>query len=84
MLEEGQKKIIDHGLIIPSMLINAEQIPFPDNSFNVVSIGFGLRRGIVMFDFGIAFRNGMWLHTMKGFNLSFGITFVGKEKDPKK
>ena len=43
MLEEGQKKIIDHGLIIPSMLINAEQIPFPDNSFNVVSIGFGLR-----------------------------------------
>ena len=43
MLEEGQKKIIDHGLIIPSMLINAEQIPFPDNSFNLVSIGFGLR-----------------------------------------
>lgn len=43
MLEEGQKKIIDQGLIISSMLINAEQIPFPDNSFNLVSIGFGLR-----------------------------------------
>lgn len=43
MLEEGQKKIIDQGLIISSMLINAEQIPFPDNSFQLVSIGFGLR-----------------------------------------
>jgi len=43
MLEEGQKKIIDQGLIISSMLINAEQIPFPDNSFHLVSIGFGLR-----------------------------------------
>jgi len=43
MLEEGQKKIIDQGLIISSMLINAEQIPFPDNSFDLVSIGFGLR-----------------------------------------
>ena len=49
-----------------------------------LGMGFGLRRGMVMFDFGFAFRNGMWLHTMKGFNLSFGITFVGKEKDPKK
>ena len=49
-----------------------------------LGMGFGLRRGKIMFDFGFAFRNGMWLHTMKGFNLSFGITFVGKEKDPKK
>ena len=49
-----------------------------------LGMGFGVRRGLVMFDFGFAFRNGMWLHTMKGFNLSFGITFVGKEKDPKK
>ena len=37
-----------------------------------------------MFDFGFAFRNGMWLHTMKGFNLSFGFTYVGKEKDSNK
>ena len=49
-----------------------------------LGMGFGVRRGLVMFDFGFAFRNGMWLHTMKGSNLSFGITFVGKEKDPKK
>ena len=49
-----------------------------------LGMGFGVRRGLIMFDFGFAFRNGMWLHTMKGFNLSFGITFVGKDKDPKK
>ena len=49
-----------------------------------LGMGFGVRRGQIMFDFGFAFRNGMWVHTMKGFNLSFGITFVGKEKDPKK
>ena len=35
-------KKIDHGLIIPSMLINAEQIPFV-TPFNLVSIGFGLK-----------------------------------------
>ncbi|MEL1224384.1 MAG: DUF5723 family protein [Candidatus Neomarinimicrobiota bacterium] len=49
-----------------------------------LGMGFGVRRGKLMFDFGFAFRNGMWVHTMKGFNLSFGITFVGKEKNPKK
>ena len=34
-----------------------------------------------MYDFGFAFRNGMWLHTMKGFNLSMGLTIVGKDKE---
>ena len=48
-----------------------------------LGMGFGVKKGIVMFDFGFAFRNGMWLHTMKGFNLSFGITILGKEKDTK-
>jgi len=46
-----------------------------------LGFGFGLRKSRFMFDFGFAFRNGMWLHTMKGLNLSFGITYVGKEKD---
>ena len=49
-----------------------------------LGMGFGLRKGAIMFDFGFSFRNGMWLHTMKGFNLSFGITYVGKERDPNK
>ena len=49
-----------------------------------LGMGFGVRKGMVMFDLGFAFRNGMWLHTMKGFNFSFGITVVGKDKDSKK
>ncbi|MFM1865753.1 MAG: class I SAM-dependent methyltransferase [Methylophilaceae bacterium] len=43
MLIEGQKKIINHGLVIPSMVINAEAIPFKNNTFNLITIGFGLR-----------------------------------------
>ena len=44
-----------------------------------LGVGFGMKKSVVMFDFGFAFRNGMWLHTMKGLNLSFGFTYVGKE-----
>ena len=41
-----------------------------------LSMGFGYRKGPVIWDFGFAFRNGTWLHTMKGFNLSTGITLT--------
>jgi len=41
-----------------------------------LSMGFGYRRGPIIWDFGFAFRNGTWLHTMKGFNLSTGITLT--------
>ena len=44
-----------------------------------LGIGFGMKKSVVMFDFGFAFRNGMWLYTMKGLNLSFGFTYVGNE-----
>ena len=47
-----------------------------------LAMGFGVKKGPVMFDLGFSFRNGMWLHTMKGFNFSFGFTWVGKS--PKK
>lgn len=45
MLEEGRKRMVDEGHAgnIDYMQIDAESIPFPDNSFNVVTIGFGLR-----------------------------------------
>ena len=39
-------------------------------------MGFGYRKGPIIWDFGFAFRNGTWLHTMKGFNLSTGITLT--------
>ena len=52
--------------------------------FKELGMGFGLKKGPIMFDLGFSFRNGMWLHTMKGFNFSFGFTYVGKEKEKKK
>ena len=39
-------------------------------------MGFGYRKGPIIWDFGFAFRNGTWLHTMKGVNLSTGITLT--------
>ena len=53
-------------------------------SLKELGMGFGVRKGMAMFDFGFSFRNGMWLHTMKGFNLSFGFTYVVKERDANK
>jgi len=47
-----------------------------------LAMGFGVRKGVVNFDLGFSFRNGMWLHTMKGFNFSFGLSIKGKP--PKK
>ncbi|MFL2998688.1 MAG: DUF5723 family protein [Candidatus Neomarinimicrobiota bacterium] len=46
-----------------------------------LGMGFGVKKGPVMFDFGFAFRNGIWLNTMKGFNFSIGATFIGREKN---
>ncbi len=45
MLEEGRKRMVDEGHAgnIDYMQIDAESIPFPDNSFHVVTIAFGLR-----------------------------------------
>jgi len=42
-LKEGKKKLINEGKIIPSILCDAESLPFPDNFFDCVTIGFGLR-----------------------------------------
>ncbi|MCB1761384.1 MAG: bifunctional demethylmenaquinone methyltransferase/2-methoxy-6-polyprenyl-1,4-benzoquinol methylase UbiE [Gammaproteobacteria bacterium] len=45
MLEQGRMRIADQGLIgnVCYAQIDAEQLPFPDNSFDCISIGFGLR-----------------------------------------
>ncbi len=45
MLEQGRAKMVDLGMIgnIAYVQIDAERIPFPDNSFDCVTIGFGLR-----------------------------------------
>ena len=44
MLEEGRKNLIDRGLAdVAFVQANAESLPFEDNTFDCVSIAFGLR-----------------------------------------
>lgn len=45
MLEVGKKRAVDHGILsgIKWVTGNAEDLPFPDNSFDAVTISFGLR-----------------------------------------
>jgi len=43
MLHVGRDRLIDHGLVLPLVVCNAEQLPFPDGYFDRVSVAFGLR-----------------------------------------
>jgi demethylmenaquinone methyltransferase / 2-methoxy-6-polyprenyl-1,4-benzoquinol methylase len=45
MLVEGRDALVDKGLVgnVRFSLANAERLPFPDASFDCVTIGFGLR-----------------------------------------
>ena len=45
MLAEGRKRLTDAGIAgnVEYCLVNAEQLPFEDNSFDCISISFGLR-----------------------------------------
>ncbi len=44
--------------------------------FKEMGMGFGIHKGPMIFDFGLAFRNGLWVHTMKGLNISLGLTIT--------
>jgi len=43
MLAGGRDKLLDAGLVLPTVQCNAEALPFADRSFDIVSIAFGLR-----------------------------------------
>jgi len=43
MLKEGKKKLVNSGNILSSIVCDAESLPFPDNYFDCVTVGFGLR-----------------------------------------
>ncbi|MBN2885419.1 MAG: bifunctional demethylmenaquinone methyltransferase/2-methoxy-6-polyprenyl-1,4-benzoquinol methylase UbiE [Chromatiaceae bacterium] len=45
MLGEGRTRMLDRGRVgnVRYSLVNAEKIPFPDDTFDCVTIGFGLR-----------------------------------------
>jgi demethylmenaquinone methyltransferase/2-methoxy-6-polyprenyl-1,4-benzoquinol methylase len=43
MLRTGRNRLLDAGVALPTMVCDAEKLPFPDNHFDVVSVAFGLR-----------------------------------------
>ncbi len=43
MLRVGRDRLLDEGVALPTLVCDAEQLPFPDAHFDVVSVAFGLR-----------------------------------------
>ena len=43
MLRQGRDRLLDEGLLLPTVLCDAERLPLPDASFDLVSVAFGLR-----------------------------------------
>ena len=43
MLRVGRDRLIDKGIVLPTLVCDAEHLPFPDNHFDLVSVAFGLR-----------------------------------------
>ena len=43
MLRTGRNRLLDTGIGLPTLVCDAEQLPFPDNHFDLVSVAFGLR-----------------------------------------
>jgi len=43
MLAVGRDRLVDDGVVAPATLCDAEKLPFPDDTFDCVSVAFGLR-----------------------------------------
>ncbi|NMM12218.1 MAG: bifunctional demethylmenaquinone methyltransferase/2-methoxy-6-polyprenyl-1,4-benzoquinol methylase UbiE [Rhodoferax sp.] len=43
MLRTGRDRLLDAGVALPTLVCDAEKLPFPSNHFDVVSVAFGLR-----------------------------------------
>jgi demethylmenaquinone methyltransferase / 2-methoxy-6-polyprenyl-1,4-benzoquinol methylase len=43
MLSIGRDRLLDEGLILPAVQCDGERLPFASNTFDCVSVGFGLR-----------------------------------------
>ncbi|MFM2240332.1 MAG: bifunctional demethylmenaquinone methyltransferase/2-methoxy-6-polyprenyl,4-benzoquinol methylase [Pseudomonadota bacterium] len=43
MLRTGRDRLIDLGVVLPTLVCDAEHLPFPDQHFDRVSVAFGLR-----------------------------------------
>ncbi len=43
MVRVGRDRLLDKGIVTPTLLCDAEKLPFPDHYFDVVTVAFGLR-----------------------------------------
>ena len=43
MLREGRNRLLDAGVSLPTLVCDAEHLPFADTSFDLVTVAFGLR-----------------------------------------
>ena len=43
MLRQGRDRLLDAGLVLPTVACDAEKLPFGDAAFDLVSVAFGLR-----------------------------------------
>jgi demethylmenaquinone methyltransferase/2-methoxy-6-polyprenyl-1,4-benzoquinol methylase len=43
MLRQGRDRLLNEGLVLPTLICDAEALPFPSNRFDLVSVAFGLR-----------------------------------------
>jgi len=43
MLRQGRDRMVDQGLVLPTLVCDAEKLPFADGYFDLVSVAFGLR-----------------------------------------
>ena len=43
MLRTGRDRLVDQGVLLPTLICDAETLPFASRSFDVVSVAFGLR-----------------------------------------
>lgn len=43
MLSTGRDRLLNLGVVLPTLVCDAEKLPFPDGHFDLVSVAFGLR-----------------------------------------
>ena len=43
MLRQGRDRLLDEAIVLPTVLCDAEKLPFPDCSFDAITIAFGIR-----------------------------------------
>ncbi len=43
MLSTGRNRLLNAGVVLPTLVCDAEKLPFADNYFDLVSVAFGLR-----------------------------------------